>query len=347
MSIEKYLFDKLPSGKEVTGYVMKNANGMTVDVLTYGLRIRNLLVPNKDGGLTDVILGYDSIDNYLDDYQGTFVGRYANRIGKAKFTIDGTEYQLDKNNNDNSLHGGIEGFSYIVFNVKEIIDGDEPAIVFNYLSPDGDQHFPGNLDVTVTYKLTSDNQLQFTYEGVSDKKTPFNPTNHAFFNIDKDHSETIFDTELKINASYITPVEDDLIPTGEIASVDNTPYDFRISKLLGADMFSKDHSINLCGGFDHNFCVDGEGYREHAVAYCKDTGIELSVWSDMPGVQLYTFNKPPVKMGKNGIIHAPHTSFCLETQFYPDSPNQPSFPFEFLEPGKKFISKTAYKFAVK
>ena len=347
MSIEKYLFDKLPSGADVDGYIMKNDNGMTVDVLTYGLRIRNLLVPNKNGSLTDVILGYDSIENYLDDYQGTFVGRYANRIGQAKFTIDGVEYQLDKNNNENSLHGGVEGFSFVNFNVSEIKDTNEPEIVFSLLSPDGDQHFPGNLNVKVTYKLTSDNQLQFTYEAETDKKTPFNPTNHAFFNIGEDHGTTVLDTYLKINASSITPVSDDLIPTGVIQSVENTPYDFRIGKKLGDDMFSKDHSINLCGGFDHNFCVDGEGYREHAVAYCEETGIELSVWSDMPGVQLYTFNKPPVKVGKYGIIHAPHTSFCLETQFYPDSPNQPSFPFEFLKPGEKFVSKTAYAFSVK
>ena len=347
MSIEKYTFATLPDGEKVESCIMKNENGMTVEVLTYGIRIRRMMVPNKQGTFTDALLGYDSIDGYLDDYQGTFVGRYANRIAKAKFSIDGVEYQLDKNDGENSLHGGFKGFSFINWEIAETSDGDEPYIVFKHLSPDGDQNFPGNLEVTVTYKLTKDNELQFTYEGLCDKATPFNPTNHAFFNIGKDHGTKIFDTVLKINASATTPVADDLIPTGEIKAVEGTPYDFRKGKKLGDDMFSSDHSISLCGGFDHNFCVDGEGYREHAVAYCEETGIELSVWSDLPGVQLYTFNKPPVKTGKYGIVAAPHTSFCLETQFYPDSPNQQNFPFEFLTPGKKFVTKTAFKFSVK
>lgn len=348
MSIEKTLFGTTPCGKEVYEYKMKNAAGTEVYVLTYGLRIHKLLVADKNGCLGDVVLGYDNLESYFGaDYQGTFVGRYANRIGKAEFTLDGITYKLSKNDGENTLHGGPNGYHQVVWDVAEIVDTDEPAITFTHSSPDGDENYPGKLDMRVTYSLSADNALKFTYEAVSDKKTPFNPTNHSFFNLTGDHNKTVMDISVKINASKYTPVEDDLIPTGEILPVAGTALDFTEGKKLGSDMFAHDHLIELCGGFDHNFCVDGEGFRLHAEAYDETSGRAMQVWSDMPAVQLYTFNKAPGTHGKNGATMIDHGALCLETQFYPDSVNHTNFPFKFMEAGVPFKSETVYKFYTK
>ncbi len=348
MALTTSSFGICPNGHDVPIYTLKNASGMEVSVIPYGCRIIKLIVPDRNGKLGDLILGHATPDEYSgNDYHGSFVGRYANRIGGACMTIDGVDYKLDKNDGENTLHGGTHGFHQIPFSVKETVDGDEPSVTFTHTSPDGDENYPGTLQIEVQYTLTSDNALEITYRGETDKKTVFNPTNHAFFNLSGDWSKTMLSTQLKINASYFTAVTDNLIPTGELVPVKGTPLDFTIAKEIGKDIFADDHLIQLCGGFDHNFCADGEGLRTIAEAYEPESGRVMEVITDMPGVQLYTTNRISGSNNKDGSPMIPHSAFCLETQFYPDSVHHENFPFKYVEPGKPFASKTIYKFSVR
>ena len=348
MSVKKDLFGKLSNGTEVEIYTLTNINGMTVKVTPYGCRLITLETADKNGDFADVILGHRTLQEYTGvNFQGSFVGRYANRIGGAEFAIDGETYKLSKNDGDNSLHGGSYGFHQIVFAVEEISDGDEPAITFTHLSPNLDEGYPGNLKVTVKYTISKSDELIMDYSGVSDMKTVFNPTNHSFFNLSGNPQKNVFDTELTINAGKITDVSDELIPTGEYIGIKDTSLDFTMPKKLGKDMFAKDFLIDLCGGFDHNYCAEGTGSRKIAEAYDSESGRLMEVFTDLPGVQLYTFNSVSGLVGKDGFEMKPHTAFCLETQFYPDSPNHPNFPFSYLMPNQVFNSKTIYKFSVK
>lgn len=347
MSVEKTLFGKLPDGREVSLYTLKNAQGMTLVTTPYGCRIVQLLVPDKNGNLGDVVLGHRTLEEYFGhNYQGTFVGRYANRIGGAEFTLHGKTYTLSKNDGANTLHGGPGGYHQVLWDA-EARDGEEPSIVFSHESPDGDEGYPGNLQLKVTYTLKKDNTLSLEYDALCDQETPFNPTNHSFFNLSGNPQQDVLGTYLTLNATQTTAVSDDLIPTGELVSVLGGPLDFTSPKKLGDDMFANDHLIQLCGGFDHNFCVEGQGFRKFAEAYEPSSGRVMEVWSDLPGVQLYTFNKGAALSGKDGNPMKPHTAFCLETQFYPDSVHHSNFPFQYLQPGKPFSSKTEYRFSVK
>lgn len=346
MSIQKRLFDgALSDGRTVECYTLTNAAGMTLEVIPYGCRVTRLLVPDQKGKLGDVMLGHKTLAEYENDYQGAFVGRYANRIGGAHFTIGGTDYQLARNDGENSLHGGPTGFSHQLFDVEKTEDSDTPSITFAYVSADGHEGFPGRLTVRVTYGLTAENEWKLHYEAETDKETLFNPTHHAFFNLSGDHRQNVLDTELQINASRTTPVSEDLIPTGEIVSVLDTALDFTKPKLLGQDMFSAEETVAMCGGFDHNFCVDGTGMRKFAEARHPASGRVMEVFSDMPGVQLYTSNRA-AGTNKDGSPMVNHGALCLETQFYPDSPNQSAFPFRTLKPGEVFTSDTVYRFSV-
>ncbi|MFI3324693.1 MAG: aldose epimerase family protein [Clostridia bacterium] len=346
MSIKKTSFGKLPCGKEVDCYIMKNASGAELHVLNYGLRVQTLLVPDKNGKLTDVVLGYDSIDNYLGaDYQGAFVGRYANRIGDATFSIGNETYVLDKNDNENSLHGGPTGYHQHLWNVQSINDGDEPKMTFMHTSPDGHEGFPGNLELEITYTLTKTNEVVFEYSAKTDKATPFNPTNHSFFNLSGDHNKEVDEVFLTINSTKSTEVAENLIPNGNIVSIAGTVLDFSKGKKIGQDIHSTEKVVAMCQGFDHNYCVDGESFRTMAKAFDQTTGISMEVLSDMPGIQLYTFNGGNGNTGKKGAIMGDHTAFCLETQFYPDSVNKPSFPYSPVTPSAPFYSKTVYKFS--
>ncbi len=348
MSIVKGSFGTLPDGRAVDTYTLENKNGMSVCVTPFGCRILTLMTKDKNGKLGDMVLGHSTLEEYArGSFHGTFVGRYANRIKGAKFTLNGKTYELTKNNGENSLHGGPKGYHQVLWQVKETVDGDEPKIVFAHVSPDGDENFPGTLSMTVTYVLTADNALSMEYEAETDQETPFNPTNHSFFNLSGDFQKEIYDTELTLNASKVTAVTDDLIPTGELIPVAGGPLDFTKGKKIGKDIFSEDHLIKLCGGYDHNFCVDGKGFRKIAEAYEPESGRVMETFSDMPGVQLFTSNHAGRSKGKDGELIKPHTAFCLETQFYPDSPNHPEFPFSFLKPGETFRSKTVYRFSVK
>lgn len=347
MSLQTESFGRLPDGREVTAFTLKNADGMTLKTTNYGCRIISLLTKDKNGDFGDVVLGHRTLEEYFGaNYQGTFVGRYANRIGNAEFTLHGTTCYLSKNDGRNTLHGGPGGYHQILWNAQPQ-DGEEPSIVFTHTSPDGDEGYPGTLKMTVTYTLTKDNELVLEYQGVSDKETPFNPTNHSFFNLSGDPQKTVLNTQLALYAGAVTNVSDDLIPDGTLQPVKGTPLDFTKGKPLGQDMFAEDHLIQLCGGFDHNFCVDGEGFRKHGEAYEPDSGRLMEVYSDMPGVQLYTFNSVEGLVGKDGKPMQPHTAFCLETQFYPDSVNHAEFPFRFLQPGEPFSTRTVYRFSAK
>lgn len=348
MSVEKKLYGKLPDGREVELYTLKNADGMTLETIPYGCRIIRLLTKDKKGNLGDVILGHRTLEEYLGgNFQGTFVGRYANRIGNAEFELNGKTYKLAQNNGCNTLHGGPGGYHQVLWNVKEVKDGEEPSVSYTYTSPDGEEGYPGTLDLTVTYTLTKENGLVMQYDAVCDRETPFNPTNHSFFNLSGDHQKEVLGTYLTLNASKVTAVTDDLIPTGEFVPVAGGPLDFTKAKLLGDDMFAEDHLIQLCEGFDHNFCVDGTGCRKFAEAYEPESGRVMEVYSDLPGVQLFTFNRASGSIGKDGKPMKPHTAFCLETQFYPDSVHHSNFPFEYLKPGVPFTSKTVYQFSTK
>lgn len=344
MPVSSKIFGKLPDGREAKLYTLKNANGTTLEVTDFGCRVVRLLVKDRNGVFGDVVLGHRTLEEYFgNNFQGTFVGRYANRIGGAQFNLNGKTYSLSKNDGENTLHGGPGGYHQVLWSA-ETEDGEEPSILFRHVSPDGDEGYPGELQITVKYTLTAKDEFVLEYGAVSDKETPFNPTNHSFFNLSGDSQKEVFDTELTINASQITASSMDLIPDGTFLPVAGGAFDFTSPKKLGKDMFADDPMIRHCGGFDQNFCVDGEGFRKHAEAYDPETGRRMEVFSDMPGVQLYTFNSVDVLLDKNGIPMKPHTAFCLETQFYPDSVNHPKFPFRFLQPEVPFTSKTVYRF---
>lgn len=346
MSVEIKPFGSLPDGRAVQAFTLRNA-GLSVTVTNYGCRVLSLLAPDRDGRPGDVVLGHRTLEEYFGkNYQGATIGRFGNRIGGAAFTVDGQEYALCKNDGENSLHGGPGGFHQALWDAQVLEAEDK--VVFSLVSPDGEEGFPGTLRTSVAYTLTGEGGLEIVYRAASDKRTPYNPTNHSFFNLSGDPAKDVLGTELTINAQRVTAVSDDLIPTGELLPVAGGALDFRSPKALGKDMFAQDHLIQLCQGFDHNFCTEGSGFRKIAEAYEPESGRVMEVFTDMPGVQLYTFNIPDQGLtGKDGKPMGPHTAFCLETQFYPDSVHHENFPGGWLEPGKEFVSKTAYKFSVK
>ncbi len=346
MSAEISKFGLLPDGREAKLCTLKNAGGMTAVVTNYGCRIVKLTAKDKNGVWSDVVLGHRTLEEYFGaNYQGAFVGRYANRIGGAEFTLGGQTYRLAKNDGRNTLHGGPGGYHQVLWDMEASDDG--ASVTFTHTSPDGDEGYPGTVKLTVVYTLQDDDSLELRYTAVSDGQTPFNPTNHSFFNLSGDPQKDVLDTVLTINAGKVTNVSDDLIPDGSFVDVQGGPLDFTKGKALGQDMFAEDHLIRLCGGFDHNFCVDGEGFRKFAEAYEPDSGRVMEVFSDLPGVQLYTFNSVEGLVGKDGKPMMPHTAFCLETQFYPDSVNHGNFPFRYLQPGEAFSTRTVYRFSVK
>lgn len=347
MTVTKKLFGTLPDGREVPVYTLRNKEGMTLEVIPFGCRIVRLFTKDKNGELGNIVLGHRTLEEYSgNDYHGAFVGRYANRIGGAKFALDGISYALAKNDGENTLHGGPGGYHQVLWNVAEIGEGDEPFISFAHTSPDGDEGYPGALKMTVRYQLTSQNGLVLAYTGETDKNTVFNPTNHAFFNLSGNAQTDILGTYLQIQASMTTAVRDDLIPTGKLVEVAGTPLDFTSAKQLGADMFHPAHTISMCGGFDHNFCLDGEGLRKIAQAWEPESGRVMEVFTCMPGVQLYTMNTAS-GVNSDGTQMKPHMAFCLETQYYPDSPNHENFPFDIVKPGAPFGCTTEYRFSVK
>ena len=353
MSIKRKLFGVLADGREVYSYTLKNSNGMSAKILNYGGTIVKLKVADRNGCFTDVIGGYDCLESYLggDGYQGALIGRFGNRINKGKFTLEGVDYTLFINNNDNHLHGGEFGFDKKLWEA-EAIDGDEPVLKLHIVSPDGDEGYPGNLDLTVTYKLSAENGLSIRYEATTDKATPLNLTNHTYFNLGGYASGSIHSLELMIDADTYLPTDERLIPTGELRSVAGTPFDFRTSKKIGMDINADCLDLKLAGGYDHCFNFTG-GKTDEPVKRCElydeKSGRVMSVYTNQPCVQFYSGNfltneKYPFKGGYPQKIQ---TLLCLETQHMPDSINQDGFTDCVLRPGEKYDFTTEYRFSVK
>jgi aldose 1-epimerase len=317
---------------------MKNANGVTVNVTNYGGAIVSLAVPGKDGNMRDVVLGFDSLDGYLVNkpFLGVLVGRVANRIGNAKFTLDGKEYKLEANDGANHLHGGSHGFNTLVWDAAQT----DNSIILTLYSPDGDSGYPGDVTAKVTYTLTDANAFRIDYHAETSGRTVCNLTNHSYFNLQ--NSGEIYKHELQINADYVTAVGDDLIPTGELKPVKGTAYDFNSSKLIGCDI----ENVGL--GYDDNFVITSREDNIAAVAYSPESGITMTVKTNSPGIQLYTGNfLDGTAIGKNGVPVTKHSAFCPETQFFPDSINQPAFTPCILEKGKPQDFFTEFTFGVK
>jgi|HigsolmetaAR204D_1030405.scaffolds.fasta_scaffold00187_15 aldose 1-epimerase len=343
-------FGTLPDGTPLELFTLRNRSGMEVKVTNYGGIITELKVPDRNGKLDDITLGYSSIDGYLKEspYFGALIGRYGNRIGKAQFTLDGQTYKLPANDGPNTLHGGPKGFDKVVWNAEPFERDGERGIVLTYTSPDGDQGFPGTLNARVTYTLTDDNELVFEYHATTDKPTVVNLTQHAYFNLAGDGSGDILGHELVINADRYTPVDGGLIPTGELASVEGTPFDFRTKTAIGARIDADDEQIKRGGGYDHNFVLnrDGDGLVLAARVEEPTSGRVMEVFTTEPGLQFYSGNFLDGSItGKNGHVYQKRSGFCLETQHFPDSPNKPEFPSTRLDPGQTYESKTVYKFS--
>ncbi len=345
MSIIKTHFDFMPDGTEVHLFTITNNNGISAGIITRGATLQSFECPDKDGKMGDIIMGFDNIEAHIASgtYTGQIIGQYANRICGGEFSIDSHQYSVTKNEKGKTcLHGGAEYSSAIW---KAIII-DDNAVEFSYHSEDGAHGFPGNVDATVTYILTDHNELEIHYKAVSDKKTVINMTNHAYFNLGTTANGDILQHELMLNCDYYTPTDEDSIPTGEIRPVEGTAFDFRAPKKIGKDISNDDEQLIMCRGYDHNFCVNGENGELRLVAKVKDekSGRKLEVYSDLPGVQLYTGNFiDGTETGKDGIVLQKHYGFCLETQYYPDTPNQPSFPQCTFNKGEEFKSLTIFK----
>jgi aldose 1-epimerase len=341
-------FQTVVNGDSTDLYVLKNANGIEVCVTNYGGRIVSVMVPDKDGTMQDVVLGFDSIQDYINipNNFGATIGRYGNRIAHGKITVAGVEYQLPQNNYGHTLHGGDEGFDTKVFKAAQ---PDSQTVVLSYLSPDGEAGFPGNLNVKVTMKLTDDNAIDIGYEAETDKETVVNLTNHSYFNLSGNPANTILDHVLMLNADSYTPIDSTFMTTGEIEKVEGTPMDFRTPTPVGARIDSDFEQLKFGKGYDHNWVLNTQGDVSQlaAAVYCPQTNIRLEVYTTEPGLQVYTGNflDGTIK-GKKGIIYNHRTAICLETQKYPDSPNKPEWPSPYLKPGEKYTSRCVYKFSI-
>jgi len=326
-------------------YTLTNKNGMVVKILNYGGTVTDIITPDKNGKMGDVVLGYDSLAGYLqtgNPYFGCLVGRYGNRIANAKFTLDGKEYTLAANNGPNTLHGGLKGFDKVIWIVKLFNDS---SLLLSYSSKDGEEGYPGNLSVDVMYSLSDDNGLKIDYAAVTDKATPVNLTNHCYFNLSAGADSTILDHELMLKADKYTPVNATLIPIGKIDDVKGTPMDFTTSKKIGKDLAA------VTGGYDHNWVVNRSGNDLELIAsvYHAGSGRHMEVFTTQPGIQFYTGNflDGTLKNTREGMKYVKHAALCLETQHFPDSPNQSSFPNTILKPGETYHETTVYKFSIK
>ena len=342
-------FQSVVNGDSTDLYLLKNANGMEVTVTNYGGRIVSVMVPDKEGNMQDVVLGYDSIADYMavnNDF-GATIGRYANRIANGKVTIEGVEYDLPTNNFGHTLHGGPNGFQKQIF---KGLQPDSQSVVLTYLSVDGEENFPGNLNVKVTMTLTDDNAIDIAYEAETDKETVVNLTNHSYFNLSGDPSQTILDHMLTIHADEYTPVDRTFMTTGAIEKVEGTPMDFRTEMAIGEKIDQYDfEQLKNGDGYDHNWVLNTKGDVSMVAAsvWSPVTGIRLDVYTNEPGIQIYSGNfLDGTATGKKGITYQKRAAVCLETQKYPDTPNKPDWPSAYLKPGEKYSSRCIYQFSV-
>ncbi|WP_434981584.1 aldose epimerase family protein [Daejeonia sp. YH14] len=338
-------------GDSIRKYTLTNKNGMKVEIINYGGIVTSLTAPDKNGKYEDVVLGYTKPEDYFNGnpyYFGALIGRYGNRIANAQFILDGKTYDIDRNDGPNSLHGGKEGFFARIWKAEPIENGANPALKLTYVSADGEEGYPGTLSVAVTYTLTNEDALEISYEAETDKTTVLNLTNHSYFNLSGKFDQPVTDHELLLNADRFLPVNATLIPTGVLASVKGTPFDFTTSKLIGKDISTANEQLKIANGYDHCWVLNGNGMKTFAKVYHPATGRLMEVSTDQPGVQFYSGNfldgKYDTKTGgKNNF----RTGLCLETQHFPDAPNQPSFPSAVLKPGEKYHTTTIYRFTVK
>ena len=343
-------FGKTGDGRAVEIYTLTNAHGVEMRVITYGGIISSLKVPDRHGQFGDVVLGFDTLDGYLKDppYFGALIGRYGNRIAKGQFVLDGKTYKLATNNGPNHLHGGVKGFDKVVWNAVPGENGDGVSVTLTRTSPDGEEGYPGQLHVTVRYTLTDKNELAIEYRATTDKPTPVNLTQHSYFNLAADGTD-ILGHELTIHASRYTPVDDTLIPTGELAPVQGTSFDFQESTAIGARIDADSQQLKNGHGYDHNWVLDrnGPGLRAAARLVDPKSGRTLDVATTEPGLQFYSGNFiDGTNTGKGGRVYGRRTGLCLETQHYPDSPNHPNFPSTILQPGQTYSSRTVFTLSV-
>lgn len=348
VTVTKSDYGTMPDGQPVEQYRLENDNGMAVDIITYGGIITSWTAPDHDGKYQNIVLGYDNLAQYIESnpYFGAIIGRYGNRIAKGQFALDGTTYQLETNDGSNHLHGGVKGFDKVVWTASETAEG---SLTLTYVSKDMEGGYPGALTSTVMYTLTEDNTLEVTYEATTDKPTIVNLTQHSYFNLSGDFAQKITDHVLTIDAATYLPVDETLIPTGELRAVAGTPFDFTKAKVIGQDIEVENEQLARGKGYDHCWVLNQQGsFREAATLLHPASGRYLEILTDEPGIQFYSGNfldgTLPVP---GGGTYGQRTGLCLETQHYPDSPNQPTFPSVSLQPGEKYASKTTFKLSTK
>ena len=344
MQFYKSTFGYTSDKELVSLYRLENSSGAYLEVTDYGCRLRSICVPDKNGVLNDVCLGYPEVADYEADTGslGAAVGRHANRIGKAVFSLNGKTYPLEKNDGNNHLHGGSKGFAFRIWET----DYKDGRLIFTRRFPDGEDGYPGNLEMKITYEWTEDNRLLITYEAVSDQDTVLNVTNHAYFNLEGYESSSILGHELQIFSSAITENDSESLPTGKIIPVEGTPFDFRELKPIGQDIEKEDIQLTYGSGYDHNFILDGEGFRRVCVLQSKKSGIRMTCSTDQPGIQLYTANYLGGCKGKYGEEFKPRGSVCLETQRFPNATNHPEFPTVVIKAKEPFKTVTWYEFDI-
>jgi aldose 1-epimerase len=354
-SVAREPFGTTDRGDAVSVYTLKNAHGMEVRATDYGGIILSLRVADRDGRFDDVVLGYDSLKDYVraSPYFGAIIGRYGNRIAGGRFSLDGRTYTLARNNGPNHLHGGLRGFDKVVWGVEPFESRDGVGLVLRYASPDGEEGYPGTVQAQVTYTLTDRNELIFDYHATTDRATPVNLTQHSYFNLAGDGKRDILGHVVTLNADHFTPVDSTLIPTGEIKSVTGTPFDFRTATPIGARIDGDDEQLRHGRGYDHNFVLNkggtgGTGDPTLAArVYEPSSGRVMEIYTTEPGVQFYSGNfLDGTLQGKNGVVYRRRYGFAMETQHFPDTPNQPAFPSVIVRPGEEYRSRSIYKFAV-
>lgn len=345
--MEQRAFGTSRRGDDASLYTCTNKNGMMIGVTDFGATLHAVLVPDRDGNLCDVVLGYDSAEQYEEGtvFFGATVGRNANRIGGASFVLNGKRYELDKNNGENNLHSGLDFYNVRVWKVKE---HTENSITFLLHSPDGDQNYPGAVDIEVTYTLTDENEIVIHYHGIPTEDTILNMTNHSYFNLSGHDSGDVLEQEVWIDADAYTRADASSVPTGELVLVEGTPMDFRIEKKIGRDIEQDYEALKLGNGYDHNWVLNNHGeFGKIASLYSDKTGIEMDVYTDLPGVQMYTANFVENEMGKAGAIYQKRHAVCFETQYFPDAVNHENFKSPICRAGEAYDTTTVYRFSVR
>ena len=352
VKIEKGFFGKTSDGIDISRYTLKNSSGMEVSIINYGGIITSWKAKDRDGHYKDIVLGFNDLSDYESSspYFGALIGRYGNRIKEGKFNLNGVGYTLAVNNGKNHLHGGLKGFDKVIWDIEEEVNNSSASLILRYTSRDMEEGYPGNLDVKVTYTLTNEDELKVRYKADTDKRTVVNLTQHSYFNLSADLSRDILGHQITIDADSFLPVDTTLIPTGELKDVEGTPFDFRESKRVGDDINELDRQLTFGNGYDHCWVLNNqdEGIRFVASAYDPLSGRLLEVFSDQPGIQFYSGNfLDGTLKSKDGGSYVFRSGFCLETQHYPNSPNQKSFPTVILNPGEKYDTETIFRFSTR